>query len=264
MENTKVCKKCLIEKTFDGFYKNPKGKEGYRPICKECHLDSGKKYNIENSESLKEYKKQYRLKNKEFILMKEKEKRDTLTSDEKKLKSLYQKEWRENNIDKMKEYDKNYYIKNKELILSRVSNYRYENKDKIKDYLSNYKPIRNEKRNQRLKTDIIFLLEKKIRNYIYESFKYNGYKKTSKTSDILGCSFEEFKLYLESKFEPWMNWENRGLYNGDLNYGWDIDHIIPISTAKTIEDVINLNHYTNLQPLCSYINRCVKRDSINT
>lgn len=28
-----------------------------------------------------------------------------------------------------------------------------------------------------------------------------------------------FKKYLESKFEDWMNWENRGLYNGELNYG---------------------------------------------
>ena len=36
-----------------------------------------------------------------------------------------------------------------------------------------------------------------------------------------------------------MNWENYGLYNGELNYGWDIDHIIPISSAKTEEEVYN-------------------------
>jgi hypothetical protein len=196
-------------------------------------------------------------------LNKEKEKRDTLTLDEKKSKSLYQKVWRLKNLDKMKEYDKNYYIDNKDLILIRASKYRDENREKIKEYLSNYKPIRNEKRNERLKSDVVFLLEKKIRNYIYESFKNNGYKKSSKTENILGCSFSEFKIYLESKFETWMNWDNRGLYNGELNYGWDIDHIIPISYAKNIEDVIKLNHYTNLQPLCSFTNRYIKRDSIN-
>jgi hypothetical protein len=38
----------------------------------------------------------------------------------------------------------------------------------------------------------------------------------------------------------------------ELNKSWDIDHIIPISSAKTKEDIIRLNHYTNLQPLCSY------------
>jgi len=31
-----------------------------------------------------------------------------------------------------------------------------------------------------------------------------------------------------------------------------------VSTAKKEVDVINLNHYTNLQPLCSKINRDLK------
>ena len=56
-----------------------------------------------------------------------------------------------------------------------------------------------------------------------------------------------------------MTWENHGKYNNSEGYGWDIDHIIPISMAKTEEDVIKLNHYSNLQPLCSKINRNVKR-----
>ena len=51
----------------------------------------------------------------------------------------------------------------------------------------------------------------------------------------------------------------RGLYNGELNYGWDIDHIIPTHIAKTEEELIGLNHYTNLQPLCSHINRNIKK-----
>lgn len=57
-----------------------------------------------------------------------------------------------------------------------------------------------------------------------------------------------------------MNWENKGLYNGEFGYGWDIDHIVPLSTAATEEDLIRLNHYTNLQPLCSKVNRDIKRD----
>lgn len=68
---------------------------------------------------------------------------------------------------------------------------------------------------------------------------------------------------MESKFEPWMNWNNYGLYNGELNYGWDIDHIVPISSANTEEEIIKLNHYTNLQPLCSKTNRYIKKDYIN-
>ncbi|HMZ47140.1 MAG TPA: hypothetical protein PLU36_10075 [Chitinophagaceae bacterium] len=57
-----------------------------------------------------------------------------------------------------------------------------------------------------------------------------------------------------------MNWRNKGLYNGTPNFGWDIDHIIPLSSAVNETDIIKLNHYTNLRPLCSYVNRYVKRD----
>jgi len=115
---------------------------------------------------------------------------------------------------------------------------------------------------ERRQNDEIFRLITNIRNLILNSFYELGFSKNSKTNEILGCDFEQLKNHLESKFEGWMNWENRGLYNGGLNYGWDIDHIEPISNAKTIEDLYRLNHYTNLQPLCSKINRDIKKNKI--
>ncbi len=93
---------------------------------------------------------------------------------------------------------------------------------------------------------------------MYKSIKHKK-SKNGNSEYILGCSFEFFKNYLESIFEPWMNWDNYGLYNGQPNYGWDIDHIIPLKTAKKEGEIIELNHYKNLQPLCSYINRDVKK-----
>ena len=57
-----------------------------------------------------------------------------------------------------------------------------------------------------------------------------------------------------------MSWDNYGKYNGKNSFGWDIDHIIPISSAVNESEVIKLNHFTNLQPLCSKINRDIKRD----
>jgi 5-methylcytosine-specific restriction endonuclease McrA len=71
---------------------------------------------------------------------------------------------------------------------------------------------------------------------------------------------------LESKFEPWMNWSNHGNWNGcpqKINTAWDIDHIVPISSARNEEEIMKLNHYTNLQPLCSYTNRHIKCNIIN-
>jgi hypothetical protein len=61
--------------------------------------------------------------------------------------------------------------------------------------------------------------------------------------EIVGLSSEELKIYIESKFLEGMTWENYGLH------GWHIDHIIPLSSVKTEDEIIKLCHYTNLQPL---------------
>ena len=89
---------------------------------------------------------------------------------------------------------------------------------------------------------------------------YSRVYAVNKSIEYLGCDINFLKEWLEYQFDNKMNWDNYGLYNGEFNYGWDIDHIIPLSTTITVEDVIRLNHYTNLQPLCSKINRYVKRD----
>lgn len=111
--------------------------------------------------------------------------------------------------------------------------------------------------------DPLYRLKVSLRSSICIFLKNKGYKKKSKTTDILGCSFEEFKLHIENQFKDWMNWDNRALYNGTLNYGWDIDHIEPLSTAINEADIIRLCHYTNLQPLCSYTNRVLKNGKTN-
>jgi hypothetical protein len=68
-----------------------------------------------------------------------------------------------------------------------------------------------------------------------------GYSKKSRTYEILGCSYEEFKTYIEVQFQYGMSWENYG--------SWEYDHIIPISSANTEDEIILLNHHTNFQPL---------------
>jgi 5-methylcytosine-specific restriction endonuclease McrA len=59
-----------------------------------------------------------------------------------------------------------------------------------------------------------------------------------------------------------MNWDNYGNTCGtELKYNcsWDLDHIVPISYAKTEEEIYILNHWSNFQPLCSKINRDIKK-----
>jgi hypothetical protein len=208
---------------------------------------SAKKWRDKNKLKILEKNREYRKKKKSKKCSK------VLLSDEEKKKR--RKEYREKNREYFREYHKKYVADNFE----KISEYhkKYENENKIE--LNKKNVIR--KKNRYI-NDSDYRIKINIRNLIVKSFKRNGYTKKSKTYDIIGCSFEEFKIHLESMFSEWMNWGNKGMYNGEFNCGWDIDHIIPISSAKTEEDIIRLNHYTNIQPLCSKINRDIKKDRL--
>ena len=225
----KNCNKCNIEKDINLFRK-------HRSVCKDC---------------MKEIRKIEYLKNREVIMKRSKEYYENNKEECKKNGRIY---YNEKKDESYKEKRKEYYKLNKEKIKEKRKEYLENNKEKINEKQRNYIKHRTE-------NDELFKLSKNIRTLISNTFNINKFKKGSKTHEILGCSYSEFKLYLESKFEPWMSWENRALYNGDLNYGWDIDHIIPISTAKSQEDIIRLNNYKNFQPLCSYTNRVIKRNN---
>lgn len=219
----KLCKKCGEEKTLEFFTKDKRSKYGFGSICLDCNKMRSKKIYEENKEN---------------ILIKQKKWREENPDRNKEIKKKY----RDNNKCKLSEYNKKYMIY-----------WREENKEHIREYTIN-------RWNDKMENDLIFRCRHIIRGIIGKSIIRNGYTKKSRTQEILGCSFEDFKNYIESQFEPWMNWENRGLYNGELNYGWDLDHIIPLASAKTEEEIIRLNHYTNFQPLCSKVNRDIKRD----
>lgn len=165
------------------------------------------------------------------------------------------------------EVTKAYLEKNKEKIKEQKKEYYLKNKDKFINYGKEYRTINrvnlNKKRMDKKKNNNIFRLSCNSRTLINSAFKQKGFKKLTKTEILIGCSFELFKQYLESKFEAWMNWDNYGKYNGELNYGWDVDHMIPLSSAKSEEELLKLLHYDNCQPLCSYTNRHVKRNQIN-
>lgn len=100
---------------------------------------------------------------------------------------------------------------------------------------------RNAKQKDRFANDPVAAYKTLIRKRVSNWFRQRKFPKRSSTKQILGCSFEEFKQYIASLFKNGMTWDNYG--------EWQLDHIMPLSTAKTIEDVEMLCHYTNLQPL---------------
>ena len=92
-----------------------------------------------------------------------------------------------------------------------------------------------------MKSDPIYKMERVFRSRILKAL--SGWCRSKKTEDILGCSWENLKNHLESLFTEGMTWENHG-YDG-----WHVDHIIPVSSAKTLEELESLFNYKNLQPL---------------
>ncbi len=131
-------------------------------------------------------------------------------------------------------------IKTSQFKYSKKVNYspRYTDLEKRKKYIKTYNRIYEKTRRSK---DTIYDLIKRLRCRIRSAVTRNGYAKNSKTKDTVGCSWDNLKAHIESGFIGGMSWDNRHL--------WHIDHIIPLSSAKSEQDLIKLNHYTNLQPL---------------
>jgi len=150
------------------------------------------------------------------------------------------KKWHEENKEKAKEHYSKYQKSKKGLLTKKK--YRDNNPEKIKKYLLENKDriqkIKNIRENFRRKNDINFCLTKRLRRRLWGAL--NREDKSKKTMELLGCTIEEFKKYLESKFTKGMTWDKI-----------HIDHIKPcISFDLTNpEEQVKCFHYTNLQPL---------------
>ena len=89
----------------------------------------------------------------------------------------------------------------------------------------------------------MFKLKGTLRHRICEAFKKSKWNKNKGSKVLLGAEFNIVKLHIENKFDERMSWENHGPKT------WHIDHIIPLASAKTEDELFKLCHYTNLQPL---------------
>lgn len=121
-------------------------------------------------------------------------------------------------------------------------------KIKTRNWAQENKEIANKTIRDRKKKEPLFRLGCNLRSTIKDSFKRackGAYKKSDNTESILGCTMQEFILHLQSLFTEGMTLEN----HGNCEDCWHIDHKIPISSAKTEDEIVKLNHYTNLQPL---------------
>ena len=199
----KICIKCLEVKDISNFRKVKVNKDGYCGQCSICIKQYRKEYGLKNKDKIKKYRKkhgkQYRIKHKERI---------------KETKKIY----KFNNKEKIKEYSKKYEL---------------NNKNRRREYNKNYIPSLNAK------------ITHTLSNRILSAVKIENVKKYTSSSKLLGCSIIFLKEHIESKFTKGMTWENRG------NNGWHIDHIKACSSFDLSDPKQQkiCFHYTNLQPL---------------
>ncbi len=79
MDNLKTCTCCKIEKPISEFHKSKTQKYGVNSRCKSCAIESSKLWSAKNREKRLIAGRNYELKNKEAIRKRKKEKRESMT-----------------------------------------------------------------------------------------------------------------------------------------------------------------------------------------
>jgi len=138
--------------------------------------------------------------------------------------------------------------------------YRDENKKYFNDYSHTHyhtkKEIYRKYNRDRYSTDNEYRTKHTVSSRIHQALKTYQLLKKDKTLEYLGCPIGEYCIYLESKFDNKMGWDNQGTY-------WQIDHILPIASfdLNDEEELYKCFHYTNTQPMEALENR-LKGDKI--
>jgi hypothetical protein len=168
-------------------------------------------------------------------------------NDNKQKIKLQKKLYWESNKSKLQEYNKNYCQINKNELHLKSKIYREVNRDEIlikkKIYYKSNKSKINQYYKKKKNTDLQFKLCTTLRSRLRLALKNN--QKVGSAVKDLGCTIDELKSYLESKFQNGMTWDNWSLY------GWHIDHIKPLASFDLSDrkQLLEACHYTNLQPL---------------
>lgn len=220
--------------TEEYFCKDKSCINGLSHLCKLCRKEKNKKYYEKRKEKVSSYHKEYYSQNKDKI----KERAKVYYGLNKEV--IIERNTKYNNANKGKHklYAKKWYENHREEWLRKCKEYGDlpKTKEHKKGYLKNYY-------HSRIKNDDLLMLSIRLRSRIRQAFKQQGYDKKEHTYDMIGLPPNELRYHLLQTYKK--------------NYGaeWDgkeivhIDHIIPLSSAKTEDEMIALCHYSNLQLL---------------
>ena len=267
----KTCIKCGVEKPISEFsFDKANGK--YINTCKSCKVNLSRKNYEKNKEKRLLYAKSYALNNKERIKTYRKKYYEEHAERAKTYSREYNKEhwdevskkrrvYRQLHREEFRKRDKEYAIAHKEQIVERyrrwarehaeqLAEYNRQYREKNADRISEQRRIKDRENRPRINayikqkrlTDPLFTLSCNVRGLIRASLKNRGYSKKTSTYEILGCDYETLMQHLK---QTWL--DNYGSeWHGE---DYHIDHIIPLATAQSEEEVLDLCYYKNLQML---------------
>ena len=162
----------------------------------------------------------------------------------KKCKTNYNTKYNRINKKHLLKMASQWYKHNKKRALSRQTIWRKNNKKYLAYYHKNNQKITTrEYQLKKYKTDINYRIKINLRSRLRKALRKQNTKKTNHTLTLTGCTTDELKRYIESKFNMGMTWENYGK--------WHMDHITPCAAfnLKDPKEQEKCFHYTNLQPL---------------
>jgi len=117
----------------------------------------------------------------------------------------------------------------------------YRERERARRQTDEYREYKRDYVRSRYQQDPLVATARRLRCRTSRAFRRISVDKPSNTETLLGADWETVKAHIESQFVGGMNWDNMG--------EWHIDHIVPLASAKTEEELCALCHYTNLQPL---------------
>jgi hypothetical protein len=199
---------------LDSFYENKTGKHGRESVCKKCRGKMGKDYRASRPDKEKERHQKYRASH-----------IDEMKAKESAYKQSHKEEIRISSHSR--------YEKQKDVLSAKQKQDRKDNPEK-------YRQIEKRRRDNASVNQTIAI---KLRGRFNKALEGNF--KSGSAIDDLGCSLDEFKVFIEKLWWPGMNWENQS------RHGWHFDHIIPLFSfnLEDSEQVKIVLNYTNYQPL---------------
>lgn len=211
---SKVCNSCNLNKPLSNFYKDSSLKCGYRGKCKECTNKVVDMY------------------------------APTITTDKNRKCNICKVNQPLLNFHKSKRSKGGYFITCKTCQNIKRTNRNKQPDTYIKEKEYRKKNIHKTRNRQKFRYnfDVSFRLRQVIRSRFKQAILIS-YKQTS-VIDLLGCTIDFARQWLEYQFTDKMSWNNYGKY-------WHIDHVKPCCAfdLKHIEEQKACFNWKNIRPL---------------